>query len=174
MKFDWRLALISAGILLGILILASATLMGLTNYIPCEWGIDLPTMDCGLRAPMDAHNVIKIQLREVQTVGYEISAPKEAAMKKGEVISVGEIAAASSIAKETLRFTCQPSALICHGSDAPLEVVETLVYGSITARQQVDAYFVACGDDSIGKYCIGIGRESKEARTACTQGCAMS
>jgi|GEM_PF-4342445 len=155
-----------------ILILSIASLVGLlalSKFGPCE----LTKTDCHGFAPFSSLSRVQDELSLIVKDGYGVSMPIYALMKEGENMTVEEVAKTVGIERHSLRFICEPKESFCQGPGASLEVIETPQAGRISANTNVRAYFIACGDDSIGKFCIGVGPLAQDARNACTEGCEI-
>ena len=111
-------------------------------------------------------------LRNVQAKGFGITAGKRTVFEKDALILKGSLTQVVSIADEELRFACGGTT-ICNVDN--LEVTGN--GSSISVHRKIKATIVVCGDDSKldnPKYCVGVGLNAEDARTACTLACGIA
>ncbi|MBI5636269.1 hypothetical protein HY993_04875 [Candidatus Micrarchaeota archaeon] len=151
-------------------IVALAILAVLMNIIG---GIDLG----GTSNPETA---IRDGLREVQSKGYGLTAPKKINLKKDTIILKKTVIGTTPIAETELSFFCD-GATICDASKGPIKVADYAGSGagasSVSISGNVEVNMVACANEektSNPKYCVVLARTSADATTSCKTACTIT
>ncbi|MEM4255340.1 MAG: hypothetical protein QXR53_03355 [Candidatus Norongarragalinales archaeon] len=117
----------------------------------------------------DPSAVMQDGLKTVQSKGFGITTAKKATFEKDALIVKRSVIQDVPIDPSELAFACNGS--ICTADK--LDVTDD----KIEANIRIEAQIVICGDDTRPtdpKYCVGVGRNPEEARTACTSKCGIS
>ncbi|MBI5226549.1 hypothetical protein HY994_04940 [Candidatus Micrarchaeota archaeon] len=117
--------------------------------------------------PLD---VIRTELTSINSAGFGVSLPKSVVFDKGTLILRESVVAGLPIRAEEVAFACDSSGTC--GSDV-LDVTDSHIDAKVNSK----AYAVVCGKDSSTnnpKYCVGLGRQAEDARTACVNKCRIT
>lgn len=149
-------------------IVALAILAVLMNIIG---GIDLG----GTSNPETA---IRDGLREVQSKGYGLTAPKKINLKKDTEILRKTVIGTTAITAGELSFYCIGTT-ICDAAKGPIKAASGTTTGlvSVPINGNVEVNMVACANEertSGAKYCVVLARTSAEATTSCKAACAIT
>ncbi len=163
-------------------IVALAILAVLMNIIG---GIDLG----GTSNPETA---IRDGLREVQSKGYGLTAPKKINLKKDTEILGQSVIGTTPIAKSELAFYCSGSTICGTGtSSTPAKSIaiantlptDNLKVGkdSVPITSNVEATMVVCSNEERAvtteipqRYCVVLARTSAEATATCKKQCGIT
>ncbi len=120
----------------------------------------------------DPASAMKAELTSIVSSGYGTSQPKKIEFAKDAYIDRQSVIGDSPITAEEIKFYCgSDSTALCGGGDAAIDIQNN---EEITVLKNTQAYIVVCGNDqrrTNPKYCVGIGRQGADARTACTNEC---
>ncbi|MBI4360565.1 hypothetical protein HY572_02205 [Candidatus Micrarchaeota archaeon] len=118
----------------------------------------------------DPKEIMKTELKSINSAGYGFSQPKEAEFKTGSYIDQRSVIGDAPILANQLAFGCESGNTVCgSGKDAAIEVTDK----DITVNKNTKAFIVVCGDESkdTPNYCVGVGRQPSDSRDACRDAC---
>lgn len=114
-------------------------------------------------------NIIRTDISNVQQAGFGVQPAQKLVFTKDSLVLREAVTANLPIRPEEVAFACYSGSVIC--GDNALVVSDN----SMDAKQDLTAYGVVCGNERSGTsdvlYCVGIGRNSAEARDACVARC---